>query len=384
MPMPHFMTPGPPARSPNGVDGDRWLRQPMGGAKGAGLIPSPRTPLPAIHKAENRYEVGKVSDEEQAKQRLIKGILNKLTPQNFDKLFVQVREANIDSATTLTGVISQIFDKALMEPTFCEMYAQFCVKLAADLPEFTENDEKITFKRVLLNKCQEEFERGEREQEEAEKDEEEHVEVKMTAEEREEKRLKARRRMLGNIRFIGELYKKSMLTERIMHGCIKKLLGEYQNPDEEDVEALCKLMSTIGRIIDHPKAKEHIDAYFTRVEALSNNMKLSSRLRFMLKDCIELRRNDWQERRKVDGPKKIDEVHRDAVQERQQAARGGDRLGRGPSMGGGSARGRMGPGPDFGMRGPPSPMYSSGPMGAGKLRTIPVAWFKTWGFWDAW
>lgn len=365
MPLPHFMAPGPPGRSPNGVDGDRWLRQPMAGGKGPGLIPSPRTPLPAIHKAENRYEVGKVSDEEQAKQRLIKGILNKLTPQNFDKLFVQVQEANIDSATTLTGVISQIFDKALMEPTFCEMYAQFCVKLAGDLPEFTENEEKITFKRVLLNKCQEEFERGEREQEEAEKDEEEHVEVKMTPEEREDKRLKARRRMLGNIRFIGELYKKSMLTERIMHECIKKLLGDMQNPDEEDVEALCKLMSTIGRIIDHHKAKEHIDAYFRRMETLSNNAKLSSRLRFLLKDCIELRRNGWQERRKVDGPKKIDEVHRDAVQERQQAARG-DRLGRGPSMGGGSARGRMGPGPEFGMRGPPSPMYSPGPMGAGK------------------
>ena len=371
MPLPHFMTPGPPGRSPNGVDGDRWHRQPMAGGKGPGLIPSPRTPLPAIHKAENRYEVGKVSDEEQAKQRMIKGILNKLTPQNFDKLFVQVQEANIDSANTLTGVISQIFDKALMEPTFCEMYAQFCVKLAGDLPEFTEKDEKITFKRVLLNKCQEEFERGEREQEEAEKDEEEHVEIKMTAEEREEKRLKARRRMLGNIRFIGELYKKSMLTERIMHECIKKLLGDIQNPDEEDVEALCKLMSTIGRIIDHHKAREHIDAYFRRMETLSNNTKLSSRLRFMLKDCIELRRNGWQERRKVDGPKKIDEVHRDAVQERQQASRGGDRLGRGPSMGGGSARGRMGPGPEFGMRGPPSPMYSPGPMGAGKASDNP-------------
>jgi translation initiation factor 4G len=369
MPLQHFMAPGPPGRSSNGVDGDSWHRQPTAGGKGPGLIPSPRTPLPAIHKAENRYEVGKVSDEEQAKQRLIKGILNKLTPQNFDKLFVQVQEANIDSATTLTGVISQIFDKALMEPTFCEMYAQFCVKLAGDLPEFTENDEKITFKRVLLNKCQEEFERGEREQEEAEKDEEEHVEIKMTPEEREEKRLKARRRMLGNIRFIGELYKKSMLTERIMHECIKKLLGDIQNPDEEDVEALCKLMSTIGRIIDHHKAKEHIDAYFRRMESLSNNTKLSSRLRFMLKDCIELRRNGWQERRKVDGPKKIDEVRRDAVQERQQAARG-DRLGRGPSVGGGSSRGRMGPGPEFGMRGPPSPMYSSGPMGAGKLQTI--------------
>ena len=359
----HFMMPGAPRGVLNGVDGDRWHRQPL---PGSGLIPSPRTPLPAIHKAENRYEVGKVSDEESAKQRLIKGILNKLTPQNFEKLFGQVQEANIDSATTLTGVIAQIFDKALMEPTFCEMYAQFCVKLAGDLPEFMENNEKITFKRVLLNKCQEEFECGEREQEEAEKIE--NVgEVQRTPEQREERRLKARRRMLGNIRFIGELYKKSMLTERIMHECIKKLLGEFLNPDEEDIEALCKLMSTIGRIIDHLKAKEHIDAYFRRMEGLSSNMKLSSRLRFMLKDVIDLRQNGWQERRKVEGPKKIDEVHRDAVQERHQATRG-DR--RGPSMGAGPARSKMGASPDFGMRVSQSPLFSSIQMGSGNLQRL--------------
>lgn len=363
----HYMMPGAPRGVLNGVDGDRWHRQPL---PGSGLIPSPRTPLPAIHKAENRYEVGKVSDEESAKQRLIKGILNKLTPQNFEKLFGQVQEANIDSATTLTGVIAQIFDKALMEPTFCEMYAQFCVKLAGDLPEFTENNEKITFKRVLLNKCQEEFECGEREQEEAEKID--NVgEVQRTPEQREEKRLKARRRMLGNIRFIGELYKKSMLTERIMHECIKKLLGEFLNPDEEDIEALCKLMSTIGRIIDHLKAKEHIDAYFRRMEGLSSNMKLSSRLRFMLKDVIDLRQNGWQERRKIEGPKKIDEVHREAVQERHQATRG-DR--RGPSMGAGPARSKMGSSPDFGMRVSQSPLFSSIQMGSGNLQKITL-WF---------
>lgn len=137
-----------------------------------------------MHKAENKYEVGKVSDKEHSKQRQIKVILGKLAPQNFDKLFVQVKEVNIDSAFTLTGVISQLFDKALMEPTFCEMYAKFCVDLAADLPEFNENNEKITFKRVLLNKCQEEFEKGEREQAEADSVEEE-GEVKLSKEERE-------------------------------------------------------------------------------------------------------------------------------------------------------------------------------------------------------
>ncbi|KAJ7520114.1 hypothetical protein O6H91_20G066900 [Diphasiastrum complanatum] len=353
-PFVHVMGLGPVPR-PSGVDADRWERAP---SSQKGLIPSPQTPLPTIHKAENKYEIGKVSDEEQLKQRQIKAILNKLTPQNFDRLFEQVKEVKIETAATLREVISQIFDKALMEPTFCEMYAKFCVQLAQELPEFNENGVKVTFRRVLLNKCQEEFERGEREQEEAEKEED--GQIILTKEEREEKKVRARRRMLGNIRFIGELYKKSMLTERIMHECIKKLLGEYQNPEEEDIEALCKLMTTIGRIIDHPKAKAHLDAYFDRMNDLSSNKKLSSRLRFMLKDVIDLRRNGWQERRKVEGPKKIDEVHRDAAQERQGVSNR-DRMTRVPSMGGSNRR------PvsmnDFPTRGPGP--FLSAPIGAG-------------------
>ncbi|KAH6793833.1 eukaryotic translation initiation factor 4G [Perilla frutescens var. hirtella] len=332
----------------NNVDSDKWQR---GTGFQKGLMPYPQTPMQIMHKAEKKYEVGKVSDEEEAKQRQLKGILNKLTPQNFDKLFQQVKQVNIDNVTTLSGVISQIFDKALMEPTFCEMYANFCFHLAADLPDLSVDSEKITFKRLLLNKCQEEFERGEREEEEANKAEEE-GEVKQSAEEREEKRLRARRRMLGNIRLIGELYKKRMLTERIMHECINKLLGQYQNPDEENIEALCKLMSTIGEMIDHPKAKEHMDAYYDIMAQLSNNMKLSSRVRFMLKDAIDLRKNKWQQRRKVEGPKKIEEVHRDAAQERQAQS---SRLGRAPSMGNSA---RRGPPMDFGPRSPsmfPSP-----------------------------
>ncbi|PON58867.1 26S proteasome regulatory complex, non-ATPase subcomplex, Rpn1 subunit [Parasponia andersonii] len=352
---------GPQGIQRNSPDSDRWQRAANFHQKG--LIPSPQTQLVMMHKTDKKYEVGKVTDEEEAKQRQLKGILNKLTPQNFEKLFEQVKAVNIDNAGTLRGVIAQIFDKALMEPTFCEMYANFCFHLSGELLDFSENNEKITFKRLLLNKCQEEFERGEREQEEANKADEE-GEVKQSEEEREEKRIKARRRMLGNIRLIGELYKKKMLTERIMHECIKKLLGQPQTPDEEDVEALCKLMSTIGEIIDHPKAKEHMDAYFEGMKSLSNNMKLSSRVRFMLKDAIDLRKNKWQQRRKVEGPKKIEEVHRDAAQERQAQA---SRLSRGSGL---NPSGRRGPPMDYGPRG--SAMLSSPSSQLSGYRTLPA------------
>ncbi|XP_062182870.1 eukaryotic translation initiation factor 4G-like [Phragmites australis] len=256
--------------------------------------PSPVAPMQIMHKAKKKYVVGKVSGLEEVKLRQLNAILNKLTPRNFEKLFKKVKEVNIDNVVTLSGFVSRIFHRALMEPTFCEIYANFCSRLASNLPDFSEDNERITFKRLLLNKCQKEFERGEREEAEAGKTEEEGG-IDQTKEEREERRICARRRMLGNITFFGELYKKRMLTERIMHECIKKLIGDFHNPDEENIEALCKLMSTIGEVIDHPKAKQHMDAYFEIMQKLSTSQKLSFRVRFLLRDSMDLRTNKWQQ-----------------------------------------------------------------------------------------
>jgi translation initiation factor 4G len=53
-------------------------------------------------------------------------------------------------------------------------------------------------------------------------------------EEANNKLLKAKRRSLDNIRFIGELFKLSMLTEDIMFDCIERLLK--QENDKENLE----------------------------------------------------------------------------------------------------------------------------------------------------
>lgn len=71
-------------------------------------------------------------------------------------------------------------------------------------------------------------------------------------EELEEAKDKARRRSIGNIKFIGELFKLKMLTEAIMHDCVVKLL---KNHDQESLECLCRLLTTIGKDLDFEKAK---------------------------------------------------------------------------------------------------------------------------------
>lgn len=67
-----------------------------------------------------------------------------------------------------------------------------------------------------------------------------------------------KKRTLGNIRFIGELFKLKILTENIMHECIFKLL---RAADEESLECLSRLLTTVGKELDHDKAKVYLSAY---------------------------------------------------------------------------------------------------------------------------
>ena len=60
----------------------------------------------------------------------------------------------------------------------------------------------------------------------------------------EDEERRSRMKSVGNIRFIGELFKQGMLTKKIMHSCIKHLLDLR---DEESLECLCKLLTTIGK-----------------------------------------------------------------------------------------------------------------------------------------
>ncbi|KAL2104182.1 hypothetical protein ACEWY4_001050 [Coilia grayii] len=287
-----------------------------------------------LKKAENAWKPGmkreSPADDPDTRKtqelfRKVRSILNKLTPQMFNQLMKQVTELTIDTEERLKGVIDLVFEKAIDEPSFSVAYANMCRCLATlKVPMADKPNSSVNFRKLLLNRCQKEFERDKVDDDVFEKKQREleaaasSSERERLQEELEEAKDKARRRSIGNIKFIGELFKLKMLTEAIMHDCVVKLL---KNHDEESLECLCRLLTTIGKDLDFEKAKPRMDQYFNQMEKIVKERKTSSRIRFMLQDVIDVRLHNWVSRRADQGPKTIEQIHKEAKKEEQEEQR---------------------------------------------------------------
>ncbi|KAI0079837.1 hypothetical protein K474DRAFT_1658664 [Panus rudis PR-1116 ss-1] len=313
-------------------------------------------------------------------ERKVKALLNKLTMERFDSISDQIIEwANKSEkekdGRTLIQVIKLVFEKATDEATWSEMYARLCRKMMEQISSKVQDDgirnaegKPIAggqlFRKYLLNRCQEDFERGW-----AAKDATAAAAATKASEDQAAKAAaekdpsgesalysdeyyaaqKAKRQGLGLVKFIGELFKLQMLTERIMHECIKKLLSNVDNPEEEEIESLCKLMTTVGQLLDTPKARAHMDVYFTRMKELAKSPNVNSRMTFMLLDLIELRERKWVPRNQVAAPTTIAAVHEQAAKEKAQNEKDNYQRTLSMSRGGsrrGADRGESNVGPD--------------------------------------
>ncbi|KAI5782715.1 armadillo-type protein [Geopyxis carbonaria] len=288
-------------------------------------------------------------------QRKVKAALNKMTPEKFDKIADQILEITSQSkfesdGRTLRQVIQLTFEKATDEAHWASMYAKFCKRMLETMdPNIKDenirdkNQQVVTggnlFRKYLLNRCQEEFERGWKVNLPP-KPEGESEEAAVMLSDDYYIAAAAKRRGLGLVQFIGELFKLGMLTERIMNECVRKLLDFEGVPEDETVESLTKLLRTIGSQLDSSeKSRPVMDIYFGRIKAMIDNKELNSRMRFMLMDICDLRNAKWESKETNKGPMTIQEIKAEAVkaQQEKEAASRANRGNR-PQAGRGDAR----------------------------------------------
>ncbi|KAK0195854.1 hypothetical protein F5146DRAFT_1027372 [Armillaria mellea] len=247
--------------------------------------------VPTGPGSQHGYGMGHGSSAALAQSMLEPGLLNKLTMEKFDSISDQIiawanKSEKEKDGRTLIQVIRLVFEKATDEATWSEI----------SVPKVQDDGIKNAEGKPIAGGTIEDFERAAAAASKAIEDQAVKAAAEKKGDGEEEIALyseeyytaqKAKRQGLGLIKFIGELFKLQMLTERIMHECVKKLLGNVENPEEEEIESLCKLLTT---------ARAHMD-------------ELTKSLNFMLQDILELRERKWVSRNAVAAPTTIAQIH---------------------------------------------------------------------------
>eukprot|EP01012_Entosiphon_sulcatum_P028503 TRINITY_DN3449_c0_g1_i3.p1 TRINITY_DN3449_c0_g1~~TRINITY_DN3449_c0_g1_i3.p1 ORF type:complete len:774 (+),score=185.19 TRINITY_DN3449_c0_g1_i3:302-2623(+) len=267
------------------------------------------------HRADVAFTAKKDDGEEAKALKKIKGILNRITPATYESLFDQLCATlatdKIDVMNSLEKIISIIFETALDQINYSSMYANICHDLCKRTQDQKQagNDNDVTlqaFRRNLLTRCQQRFEEGCKHEvapipEEATDDEKESLK---------RKEFKYRQASIGNIKFISELFRRTLLSEKIMHAVIKQLLLTTNHTDASNVdllEVLCTLLTSVGQRLDRPAAREFMDHYFEVMHKISSEHPVS-RIRFLVLDVIELRKAGWVAR--AVGSKEVEDAPR--------------------------------------------------------------------------
>ena len=254
-------------------------------------------PVEKMVRGENAW-ISKVSTDENEKiLKEVISILNKLSKDNFEPLSEKLFIMDNNNKSLVQNVIKVIFQKAINEPHFGEVYPSLCKKLSDKnycIAKDCEAIDSINFKREILTECQKEFEKE-----------------KTNIDDKAEKR-----KSLGNIKFIGELFIKGVISYSIVFKCIDILVVNIQGIDcvvikNENIECICKLIKTTGKFLDTEDYKTRLEHYIDILDDISKDTSNDFRSRFMIKDVLDLKNNKWVERRLQETVKTKKEIRAD-------------------------------------------------------------------------
>lgn len=242
-------------------------------------------------------------DSPETVDQQVRELLGKLNQENFDSISEQIlelasRSINEVDNRTITQVTLSVFEHAINDADSSETHARLFQFLIDHLCHDAPNEEmgnvdrtpipgRNLVQKYLIYRCQEAFEEVwddlESETLAARTAEDKAVGNEYNVESNRNSSLQTvRHRALSIIEFFGELFKQRILSERIMHECVQKLLMNGENPVEEELESLCVLFATVGQSLDTPKARNLMNIYFAQMAQLANSEQISSRIHFML------------------------------------------------------------------------------------------------------
>jgi hypothetical protein len=252
---------------------------------------------------------GTVEEQEKIK-RSIKSTMNKVLPTNLNKLREQLLETGKQSTNNLIVLVQCIFEKAWSEVKYTEMYANLCKFLKEKLegycfPELEHDSnygKRNLFKYELLERCQNVFTQAPSEDYSG-----------LSPEDIDSRKEIIKKKTLGNVRFIGELFKVGLITTKVILGCVDSLICK-ENLDENKLEGACILLSTGGSSFERSKVLKETESIFKTLDDIMKKESLSSKIKFKIMDLIDERNNQWKKSFKEE-VKTIQEIHQEFEQE---------------------------------------------------------------------
>ncbi|ROT78149.1 putative titin-like [Penaeus vannamei] len=213
----------------------------------------------------------------------------------------------------LSAVIDLIFEKAIDEQSFSSTYAQLCQVLSQMSVQGASNGGGSSEVKYfdINKKCRMEFQKNDmgeflvKMKSDLSKctDPAQKQELKLQLELQE---TKLRRRAVGNLKFIGELYKVN-------------LMSVSTKGDEESLECLCKLLTTVGSLLSSQcrdrRTRQQLENYFVDMGKIVRERRCTNRMRFLIMDVLDLKKNRWVPRRAENKPKTMAEVHEEIKKE---------------------------------------------------------------------
>jgi hypothetical protein len=242
-------------------------------------------------------------------ERIVGSLLMNLTTGDFDsisdEIIAQANKSEHESdGRTLIQVTRLVYESAIDNPTRSKVHGHLCWKMMNVLsPKVRDESIKnsngkpivggLLFRQYLLNHCQDDFERNCASKKAAaapaaapaaasrvnKKDAD--AEIELYSDEYYVSQ-NAKRQGFGLVTFLSELFKLHIVTESMMHECVQKLLDNDDNPEEEDIESLCALLTRIGNLLDTSLGRPYLNLYFMQMRGLAENPKATSRMRHVL------------------------------------------------------------------------------------------------------
>lgn len=276
---------------------DAKLRKPDASAASSGAAASMMGPetLVTSDKGYRRLEAS-TATKSQVLIRNVQAVLNKLTHKNYDTLVPPLQMPAIFAPDAIEHVVGRIYEKSLDEPVYAERYAQMCHDLTDY--EFTYLQGGKTFRSELLKKAQNMFEADAHEAASAsasavastsgQTDDVTNAESMFE---------RIRKRKINNIRFVGHLYRKQLLADRVVATIMSKLLFEPGTSEafrELNAELAISLLDNIGEMLEGKSKKpDTLVAIFQKIEELRTSPNVGYRIKVLAMNLLELRQKNW-------------------------------------------------------------------------------------------